>query len=75
MKTEVPDLEQYPIDRAQTVYPDIKNWYLHVDWTDNDDNPREPTYPVPDGQILICYSRRIEFWDRYMRDLTDDVFR
>jgi len=61
------------------MYATHENWYLHVDWTDNDGNPREPNYrepnfPIPDEQILICYSRRVEFWDRYMRDLTDDPY-
>jgi len=74
MKTEVPDLSEYPQNRSQTMYATHENWYLHADWNDNDDNPREPEYPVPDAQILICYSRRVEFWDRYMRDLTDDPY-
>ena len=73
MKTEVPDLEQYPIDRPQTNYYDTEAWYLHVDWTDNDDNPHLATSSIPADQ-LICYSRRIEFWDRYLRQKTRDYY-
>jgi len=74
MKTEVPDLTKYPIDKPQTHYPDTENWYLHVDWTDNDGNPRVLENPLVDYQILVCYSRRIEFWDQYMRCFTNDQY-
>lgn len=73
MKTDVPDLSEYPQNRPQTHYATHENWYLHADWNDNDGNPHIGADPKPKHQ-LICYSRRVEFWDRYMRDLTGDRY-
>lgn len=75
MKTEIPDLSVYPQEAHRHMdYPTPDDHELHCDWTTNDDNPREPQYPTPDQQILICYSRRIEFWDRYMREKRGDDY-